>query len=192
VRVHLGDGRPEARPQPAALGRSLHLPGEVRDQRRDGRGDVILSPSAPVKIRTTLWITTLSTKRNDTSMKTTAMTEMAQALMVELTPLELPSLMTFIRDFMCENSNDLKTLDQLASIFVACIGSGWVNNPANDLRIADYEDEMNAGRWSEPVVLERSAGLITDGIHRGVAFTLCLREPTSVLALPSVYLVDVP
>jgi|APSaa5957512622_1039677.scaffolds.fasta_scaffold103426_2 hypothetical protein len=53
-------------------------------------------------------------------------------------------------------------------------------DPSNDLRIDDFVKEMKNGCWSE------DNEIVTDGIHRGIAYLKCVKIGVTDDRLPKI------
>jgi hypothetical protein len=104
---------------------------------------------------------------------------------------ELGALTTLITSFMCDRSTNLKMYLQLVEIFERCYRSYSANNDeSEDLRILIFEDHMRKGLWRGDILLKADikTGLVTDGIHRGIAYLRCLAGGVEPEKLPAILL----
>jgi len=113
--------------------------------------------------------------------------------MIKIGPNELRSAKTFIKDFMCSDSQKFMNYDELLSIFENCSKSiRPEHDKPNDLRSLSYIDDMKSGKWNKDIILERTTymgqRLITDGIHRGIAYLACIDAGVDEKVLPDLYI----
>jgi hypothetical protein len=108
---------------------------------------------------------------------------------IPLSAQQLSESMTFIREFMLDRSRHTKTFRQLVTIFDSCVAK-MANDSSNDLRILRFTSDMEAHQWTADIVITRTNGIVTDGIHRGVAYLRSLDKTGSEQALPKVLAQD--
>ncbi len=111
--------------------------------------------------------------------------------MIKLTPNGLANSVSLITTFMRDDTKHLKTFEELQNIF----DNSYKNfdpDPANDLRILNYERDMESKNWNEPIILMRDVRLniIVDGIHRGIAYLRCVSKGINRAELPDVYVIN--
>ncbi len=100
---------------------------------------------------------------------------------------------TLITSFMCDSSTNMKTYSDLVVIFEKCYKKfTGKSDGSNDLRILDFETSMKEKTWDGDIVLtqDSSTSLITDGIHRGIAYLRCLDSGFSEQSLPRLVIIN--
>lgn len=115
-------------------------------------------------------------------MKTTIKTEVVDSA-------KLAQFRTLITSFMCDSSTNSKTYAELVAIFEKCQPKFTSkNDPSNDLRILRFQDDMQNGTWAGDVVItvDIYLNIVTDGIHRGVAYLRCIKSGANESKLPTV------
>jgi hypothetical protein len=111
----------------------------------------------------------------------------------EISPEELTTTKTWIREFIFDRSGNEKTFGELAIIFGESLNKLTPElDESDDLRILELQKKMADGNWLGAIELERNAltGNIHEGIHRGIAFLRCYQSGISADKLPKVYLQD--
>jgi hypothetical protein len=113
--------------------------------------------------------------------------------LVSLSSGDVGQLVTLITGFMCDRSTSYKTYRQLLAIYHSCKATWGPHDVSNDLRIAGYVIDMKYGTWrDEKIVLVLGVWndrvLVTDGIHRGIAYLACLDDGMEPQDLPALYL----
>jgi hypothetical protein len=103
----------------------------------------------------------------------------------QITHTELRTCRTLITNFMCDKSSTMKSYAELVNIFDNCYES-FENDPSNDLRILEFEAAMRTNSWAVDVVLtqDKETQIITDGIHRGIAYLRCVNSGVDTESLP--------
>ncbi len=103
---------------------------------------------------------------------------------------DLRGYRTLITNFMCDGTANMKTYANLATIFEKC-HKHFTNDPSNDLRILEFEKAMKAGAWTEDIVLTQDSAtqIVTDGIHRGIAYLRCVNAGLDEKSLPRLVVV---
>jgi hypothetical protein len=79
------------------------------------------------------------------------------------------------------------------AIYHSCKDAWPQDHESNDLRIADFINDMKAGSWREEKIvialgIWENQVLVRDGIHRGVAYLDCFNDGMSPQDLPPLYL----
>lgn len=109
--------------------------------------------------------------------------------MTNVSPRTLSLQSTFIREFMCDQSQNLKLFNDLVGIFERCYPFFKGHDPSNDLRVLEYEELMKAGKWDSDIqILLDQNGDAWDGIHRGIAYLRCVNDGVEESKLPKVYI----
>ena len=78
---------------------------------------------------------------------------------------EFAALPTLITNFMGVASSNLRTFSDLARIFVER-ELAMTDDPADDLRIRRFADDMTMGRWNGTVEVTQHSGIVVDGVLR--------------------------
>ena len=101
----------------------------------------------------------------------------------------LAQMRTLITSFMCDSSTNSKTYAELVAIFKKCRPKFTpANDPSNDLRILQFQEDMQNGAWTGDILITADihSDIVTDGIHRGVAYLRCIENGVSETKLPAV------
>jgi hypothetical protein len=106
-----------------------------------------------------------------------------------LSAAELAKTPTLFASFMGYVDSSYKTVGQLLAIYRArsrSLAAG--EDPADDLRVDRFMDDMASKRWTTHVVMRIGVFddtlLVIDGIHRGIAYLACIEEGISPERLP--------
>lgn len=114
--------------------------------------------------------------------------------MTKLVPSELFGKLTLITNFMCNASKNNKTFNELLETFKKCYKDfSPENDLSNDLRILDFEKDMMSNKWSGLIILlkDNNTNFIIDGVHRGIAYLLCIKKGIKKEDLPEVWELNV-
>jgi hypothetical protein len=112
-----------------------------------------------------------------------------------LTPIsagELAQTPTLFSSFMGYVDRSPKTFGQLLAIYrERSRGLTAEQDPANDLRVERFIDDMADRRWREDVIIRigefDGRVLVIDGIHRGLAYLACVEAGISPDRLPALH-----
>lgn len=101
----------------------------------------------------------------------------------------LRSRITLIKNFMCDSSTNNKTFGDLVKIFGDCKDKFTPEtDSSNDLRILKFVDDMKNSKWTDSIRIHSENGEVKDGVHRGIAYLICINEGVSKKKLPEVFI----
>jgi len=106
---------------------------------------------------------------------------------------ELADTPTLFASFMGYMGRRYKTVGQLLAIYRERSKTlDAAEDPADDLRVDRFMDDMASNRWRADVVIRigvfDGAVLVIDGIHRGIAYLACIEKGISPHRLPALQL----
>jgi hypothetical protein len=107
-----------------------------------------------------------------------------------MTPDALAETPTLFAHFMGEGDERPKTVCELLAIYRARSKTlAPVEDPADDLRVQRFIDDMANDRWRDEVIMRigifNGTTLVIDGIHRGIAYLACVEQGISPERLPA-------
>lgn len=105
---------------------------------------------------------------------------------------ELADTRTVLASFMGKPIASRKTVSQLLAIYRERSGTlPAAEDPADDLRVGRFIDDMAGSGWSSNVVIRigvfDDTVLVIDGIHRGIAYLACVEEGINTARLPALH-----
>ena len=109
--------------------------------------------------------------------------------MKKVTTSELNSMRTLIKDFMSCSSINLRTFSELVEIFEYSYRN-FTSDRSNDLRILNFSKDMESGGWNSGIEITIKERIAVDGIHRGIAYLMCIKKGIPESKLPIMFLVD--
>lgn len=96
---------------------------------------------------------------------------------------------TLFESFMGHAGPTYKTVGQLLSIYRQRSEAPLAQDPADDLRVERFIDDMTSEEWKTDVVIRigvfDDTVLVIDGIHRGIAYLACVEQGISPSRLPT-------
>jgi hypothetical protein len=103
---------------------------------------------------------------------------------------ELAETPTLFASFMGYVDTNYKTFGQLRAIYrERSKALRAAEDPADDLRVDRFIDDMASNRWKASVVLRIGVFdgtlIVIDGIHRGIAYLTCIEKGISADRLPA-------
>jgi hypothetical protein len=109
--------------------------------------------------------------------------------LVPLSARELADSPTLFASFMGHMGSSYKTVGQLLAIYRKRSKTlHAAEDPADDLRVDRFMDDMASKRWRTDVVVRigvfGGSVLVVDGIHRSIAYLACIEEGISPDRLP--------
>jgi hypothetical protein len=109
-----------------------------------------------------------------------------------LAPRELARTPTVFSNFMGAEGEGYKTVGQLLAIYRSRrMTLPPAEDPADDLRVERFIDDMSGRRWSDDVLVQvgvfGGTQLVIDGIHRGIAYLACIERGMSPERLPALH-----
>lgn len=110
-------------------------------------------------------------------------------MMKKTTASDLSKFKTLIGAFMCDPSTNIKSLADLATIFEKCyLKFNEHNDQLNHLRILGFQSDIQEGNWRGDIIIsvDKDSGIVTDGIHRSIAYFRCIKNNISKDKLPSI------
>jgi len=94
---------------------------------------------------------------------------------------------TLITNFMCDTSTSNKTFAELVEIFGNCKDKFTTKTDiSKDLRVLKFLEDMKSDKWEGPIFIESVNGIVQGGVHRGIAYLICIRDGISESELPEV------
>jgi len=105
---------------------------------------------------------------------------------------ELAETPTLFASFMGRMDTSYKTFGQLRAIYRERSNAlHAAEDRADDLRVDRFIDDMASNRWKASVVMRIGVFdgtlLVIDGIHRGIAYLMCIEEGVSPDRLPALH-----
>jgi hypothetical protein len=106
---------------------------------------------------------------------------------------ELAETPTLFASFLGHDSRSYKTVGQLLAIYrERRMVLEPADDPADDLRVGRFMDDMASDRWTADVVMQigifDDTVFLIDGIHRGIAYLACIEEGISPDRLPALHI----
>jgi hypothetical protein len=105
---------------------------------------------------------------------------------------ELADSPTLFASFMGHVDTRYQTVGQLLEIYRERSETlPTAEDPADDLRVERFMDDMASSRWESDVVMRigvfDDTVLVIDGIHRGIAYLACVEQGISPDRLPALH-----
>lgn len=99
---------------------------------------------------------------------------------------ELSNRITLIKAFMCDRSDNEKKFSELLKIFKESSQKMTPSeDESRDFRILDFIEILKQKKWIGPLFfVDDTSGKILDGIHRGIAYLICIEDGVSAKDLP--------
>jgi hypothetical protein len=112
--------------------------------------------------------------------------------LVPLSARELADSPTLFASFMGHMGSSYKTVGQLLAIYRKRSKTlHAAGDPADDLRVDRFMNDMSSKRWRTDVVVRigvfDGSVLVIDGIHRSIAYLACIEEGISPDRLPALH-----
>jgi hypothetical protein len=112
--------------------------------------------------------------------------------LVPLSAKELADSPTLFASFMGHMGSSYKTVGQLVAIYRKRSKTlHAAEDPADDLRVDRFMDDMASKRWRTDVVVRigvfDGSVYVIDGIHRSIAYLACREEGVSPDRLPALH-----
>jgi hypothetical protein len=111
--------------------------------------------------------------------------------LVPLSAQQLADSHTVFASFMGQPGGRYKTVRELLEIYRDREHLGPGADPADDLRVGRYIDDMASDSWDADVVLRigvfDDTVLVIDGVHRAMAYLACVQDGVSTERLPALH-----
>jgi hypothetical protein len=111
--------------------------------------------------------------------------------LVPLSAQQLADAPTVFASFMGQSGSGRYTVRELLEIYRDREHLGPECDPADDLRVGRYIDDMAGAAWDADVVLRvgvfEDSVLVIDGVHRAMAYLACVEGGVSPERLPALH-----